>query len=203
MKLFESTNSSKKNLLPYDGIVNYYGTVYSKEEADYFYDTLFNTVAWEKDQLFMFGKHITTNRKVAWYGEKKHRYTYSNSAKIALPWTKEILELKSRIEKTTGESFNSCLLNLYHNGNEGMGWHSDNEKELRKNGTIASLSFGAERKFVFKHSISKSKIAVQLEHGSLLLMKGETQLHWLHQLTKSKKIVKPRINLTFRTIVDS
>jgi len=110
------------------------------------------------------------------------------------------LELKSTIERVTGESFNSCLLNLYHNGSEGMGWHSDDEKSLANNGAIASLSIGSERKFSFKHKESKSKIEVVIEQGSLLLMKDETQRYWLHQLPKTKKIEKPRINLTFRKI---
>jgi alkylated DNA repair dioxygenase AlkB len=114
------------------------------------------------------------------------------------------LELKSKIERVTGESFNSCLVNLYHNGSEGMGWQSDDEKSLANNGAIASLSFGSERKFSFEHKESKSKIGLVLEHGSLLLMKDETQRYWLHQLpkTKTKKIEKPRINLTFRKIAE-
>jgi alkylated DNA repair dioxygenase AlkB len=115
----------------------------------------------------------------------------------------ELLELKEIIEQNTGETFNSCLLNLYHNGNEGMAWHSDGEKDLKKNGAIASLSFGAERKFVFKHKKSKEKVELLLENGSLLVMKDFTQTNWLHRLPTTKLITKSRVNLTFRTIEEN
>jgi alkylated DNA repair dioxygenase AlkB len=127
-------------------------------------------------------------------------YTYSNTTKQALAWTKELSELKQIVEQLAGTKFNSCLLNLYHNGNEGMGWHSDDEKPLRKNNTIASLSFGAERKFSFKHKQTKQTVSIVLEYGSLLVMKDATQSNWLHSLPKSKNITQRRINLTFRTI---
>lgn len=117
-----------------------------------------------------------------------------------MPWTKELVELKQMIEDKTGEKFNSCLLNLYYNGDEGMSWHSDAEKELKKYGTIGSLSLGAERKFTFKHKETKETISLILENGSLLLMKGHTQTSWLHRLPPTKLISTPRINLTFRTI---
>jgi len=140
-------------------------------------------------------------RKVAWYGDSDYLYTYSNTTKQALTWTKELSDLKQRVEEVTGTKFNSCLLNLYHNGDEGIAWHSDDEKPLGENSIIASLSFGAERKFSFKHKHTKQTISVVLEHGSLLIMKDATQTNWLHSLPKSKKITRPRINLTFRTIV--
>jgi alkylated DNA repair dioxygenase AlkB len=155
---------------------------------------------WEKDEVIIFGKHITTKRKVAWYGDSKYLYTYSNTTKRALAWTKELSELKQIVEEYAGIKFNSCLLNLYHNGNEGMGWHSDDEESLGKNNTIASLSFGAERKFSFKHKQTKQIVSLVLEDGSLLIMKDATQSNWLHSLPKSKNITQPRINLTFRTI---
>jgi alkylated DNA repair dioxygenase AlkB len=202
MNLFEPEPNSEKNLLPKDGTAKYYGKLFSKNEADGFYESLFKTIKWEHDKILIFGKQVTTDRKVAWYGEKKHEYTYSKSRKVALIWTKTLLELKLRIERVTGESFNSCLLNLYHNGTEGMGWHSDNEKSLATNSPIASLSFGSERKFSFKHKESKSKVGLVLEHGSLLLMKDQTQNYWLHQLPKTQKIKRPRINLTFRKIAE-
>jgi alkylated DNA repair dioxygenase AlkB len=138
---------------------------------------------------------------VAWYGDDFMKYTYSGFTKTAILWTPELLQLKQLVEDHCKMSFNSCLLNYYHNGQEGMAWHSDDEKELEKNGTIASISFGAGRRFVFKHKQLSSKVELVLENGSLLIMKGETQQFWLHSLPVSKKVVAPRINLTFRKIV--
>ena len=200
MDLFNTIPDINKNYLPKDGIVNYYGKVLNQQKADYYLKTLLDTIEWRNDEAIIFGKRIITKRKVAWYGDRPYEYTYSNTTKSALPWTTELLELKLLIEQHTGETFNSCLLNLYHNGEEGMAWHSDAEKDLKKNGAIASLSFGAERKFAFKHKESKETISLVLEHGSILIMKGLTQSHWLHRLPPTKLISRPRVNLTFRTI---
>lgn len=200
MDLFNQTIDKTKNCLPKDGTVNYYGKLLHKKEADFYLNRLLETIEWRNDEAIIFGKKIITRRKVAWYGEKPFEYTYSNTTKYALAWTKELLELKTLIEKETGETFNSCLLNLYHNGNEGMAWHSDGETDLKKDGAIGSLSFGAERKFAFKHKESKEKVELLLEHGSLMVMKGTTQTHWLHRLPPTKKVTAPRVNLTFRTI---
>lgn len=198
MKLFELADP-QKNLLPYDGEVNYYGTVLQNPQS--YYERLMEEVAWQNDQTLIFGRLITTKRMVAWYGDEALEYTYSGMKKVASPRNTTLLELKRIVEHLTHETFNSCLLNLYHDGNEGMGWHSDAEKDLKENGTIASLSLGAERKFSFRHKQSKERIDLTLENGSLLLMRGTTQKYWLHQLPKSKKITRGRINLTFRTIV--
>ena len=175
MKLFNTADHSK-NLLPYDGCVNYYGIVCDSEKG--YFEKLMHGIEWKNDQAVIFGRHIETKRKVAWYGDKRFEYSYSNILKIAQP----------------------CLLNLYHNGSEGMAWHSDGEKDLKKHGVIASLTFGAERKFSFKHKNSKEKIDIFLEDGSLLIMKDQTQDHWLHRLPPTKTIHGARINLTFRTI---
>jgi alkylated DNA repair dioxygenase AlkB len=191
------------NILNKDGTVEYYGKILSPEKANEYFGLLMQNIPWKKDEVIIFGKHITTKRKVAWYGDSSYLYTYSNAAKQALVWTKELSELKQIVEEHTKTKFNSCLLNLYHNGNEGMGWHSDDEKPLGKNNTIASLSLGAERKFSFKHKQTKQTVSVVLEHGSLLIMKGATQRNWLHSLPKSKNITQRRINLTFRTIRES
>lgn len=201
MELFENIIDKTKNWLPKEGTVNYYGKLFTIAEADYYLEKLLDTIEWQNDEAVIFGKRIVTKRKVAWYGEKPFSYTYSNTTKYAFPWTKELLELKTRIERETGEMFNSCLLNLYHTGEEGMAWHSDGETDLKKDGAIASISFGAERKFAFKHKQTKEKVALILEHGSVLVMKGITQTHWLHRLPPTKLIAKPRVNLTFRTIV--
>ena len=189
------------NLLHEDGTVNYYGKVLISGEADQYFDLLMQNILWENDEVVIFGKHIVTKRKAAWYGDSDYSYTYSNTTKQALAWTKELSDLKRLLEQITEARFNSCLLNLYHNGNEGMAWHSDDEESLGMNTTIASLSFGAERKFSFKHKQTKQMVSLVLEHGSLLIMKDATQTNWLHSLPKSKKIIRPRINLTFRTIV--
>ena len=113
------------------------------------------------------------------------------------------MQVKERVEQQTTQRFNSCLLNLYHDGSEGMGWHSDDEKTLGLNPVIASVSFGAERIFKLKHRKSKEVVSVLLEQGSLLIMKGETQHHWVHTMPKTKKVTTPRINLTFRQFVGS
>lgn len=199
MDLFNSLPES--NLLPCDRDVRYYGSILDSKSANHYFDQLLKTILWEHDQTVIFGKLIVTKRKVAWYGDEPFNYTYSKTTKSALPWTKELLELKQIIENKSGETFNSCLLNLYHSGEEGMSWHSDDEKDLKKNGAIASLSLGATRKFAFKHKVSKQTVSVVLENGSLLIMKGRTQSNWLHRLPPTKKISTPRINLTFRTIV--
>jgi alkylated DNA repair dioxygenase AlkB len=201
MELFDFPSDSSANLLPGDGIVNYYGKLMSASDANAMAQALLDRIEWRNDEAVIYGKRIITKRKVAWYGEEAFSYTYSNTTKTALPWTPELLFLKNLAEKHSGETYNSCLLNLYHDGSEGMAWHSDGEKDLRKNGAIASLSFGAERKFCFKHKKSGEKIDVFLEAGSLLVMKGETQTHWLHRLPPTTKVHQPRINLTFRTIV--
>jgi alkylated DNA repair dioxygenase AlkB len=201
MDLFNQTLDRHTNWLPYDGTVNYYGKLMPQDQANHYLQRLLDDIEWKNDEAVIFGKKIITKRKVAWYGERKFEYTYSNVTKHALPWTQELLELKSLIEKESGETYNSCLLNLYHSGEEGMAWHSDGETDLKKEGAIGSLSFGAERKFAFKHKQIGKKIDLFLEHGSLMVMKGTTQTHWLHRLPPTKIIHKPRVNLTFRTIV--
>jgi alkylated DNA repair dioxygenase AlkB len=201
MNLFSSEMDYTENILPSDGMVNYFGKLFTHKEADNYLECFLNTIEWKNDEAIIFGKRIITKRKVGWYGDTNFNYTYSKTTKQALSWTKELLELKNSIENQTGEKFNSCLLNLYHNGNEGMAWHSDAEKDLKKNGAIASLSFGAERKFAFKHKRTKETVSLILEHGSLLVMKDTTQTNWLHRLPPAKLITKPRVNLTFRTIV--
>ena len=201
MDLFSSEFDENSNRLSKDGTVLYYGKIMDYSKAEFYYNRLMETIEWKNDQAIIFGQLITTKRKVAWYGDTHFKYSYSKITKEALLWTPELQELKLLVEEKTNETYNSCLLNLYHDGNEGMAWHSDGEKDLKKNGAIASLSFGAERKFAFKHKTTKETVSLILEHGSLLVMKDETQTHWLHRLPPTKKISKPRINLTFRSIV--
>ncbi len=200
LDLFDQQDNSATNLLPYDGEAIYYGKQFTHSEADTLFKELLDAIPWEADKAVIMGKLIETKRKVAWYADRPFPYRYSGTTKVALAWTEGLLMIKNRIEAFTGEKFNSCLLNLYHSGDEGMAYHSDGEQELRKNGAIASLSLGAERKFSFKHKKTKERKDIWLAHGSLLVMKGVTQQHWLHRLPPTKKVDSPRINLTFRQI---
>ena len=186
------------NIIDQDGIALYHEKVLTDEQIKPLYDKLLNNINWENERVVMFGKEIITKRKVAFYSDPLIAYTYSSKTKIGLPWKDPLIILKNIVESLTKQTYNACLLNLYHNGEEAMGWHSDNEKEIIANSTIASLSIGASRKFSFKHKVTKETISIQLENGSLLEMKGTIQSHWLHALPKSKKITEPRINLTFR-----
>lgn len=192
-----------KNLLPKDGEVFYFPNFLSTVEAQNFYDELDKNIQWRHDEFFIYGKIIITKRMVAWYGSKAFQYTYSKKTRTALVWNQTLLEMKNILELKTKETFNSCLLNLYPQGSDGMGWHSDDEKELMPLATIASISLGGDRKFSFKHRLTKETVSLTLQNGSLLLMKGATQKHWLHQLPKTKKNIGPRINLTFRSIIDN
>lgn len=192
--------SEKLNLLPYDGEAIYHGKIFDDETSNHYFDQLLKIIEWEYDQAKIFGKIIQTKRKVAWYGDDEFSYTYSNITKKAKFWIPLLQEIKSQVEINTNAQYNSCLLNLYHDGSEGMAWHSDGEKDLVESASIASVTFGAERKFCFKHKISKLSRCKVLENGSLLDMRGETQQHWLHRLPPTTKIQSIRINLTFRLI---
>ena len=190
-----------QNILPKDGTVFYRPALFSAEESKAFFNVLLETIEWRNDEVFLFGKHHITKRKVAWYGEGNFSYTYSNKTKVANPWSSELKNIKERVENVCALKFNSCLLNLYHDGSEGMGWHSDDEKTLGQDPAIASVSFGVPRKFYFRHKTDNEKVSLLLDDGSLILMKDETQHHWLHSLPKAKRIILPRINLTFRNFI--
>jgi len=196
-------NVNQNNLLPRDGQVNYHPFAFSKEEIEAHFHDLSSEIIWQQDVVKLFGKTYITDRKVAWYAEKPFIYRYSGQSKTALPFSPTLIEIKSRVEKITGAEYNACLLNYYHNGSEGMGWHSDNEKSIRPNSSIASVSLGVSRKFQFKHKTHGLTFDLILDSGSVLDMRGETQEFWLHALPKSKKVLGTRINLTFRKMVDS
>ena len=203
MDLFNEPLTEAINIISDDGCVDYYGQVIIDQEASAYFASLRRNIQWKNDEAIILGKKIITKRKVAWYADKPYEYTYSKRTKRALPWTQVLLALKAIVEEHTGETFNSCLLNLYHDGSEGMAWHSDGETHLKKNGAIGSLTFGAERKFAFKHKQTKEVVSLTLQHGSLLVMKDLTQANWLHRLPPTTKVDAARINLTFRTIVEN
>jgi alkylated DNA repair dioxygenase AlkB len=190
--------SSDDNLLPFDGEVYLLENALSPIIASQYFKDLYKNIPWSHDVIQMFGKTITTKRRVAWYSDPGLDYTYSGTKKLSQPWTKPLVELKEIAEDLCETEFNSCLLNLYQDGSEGMGWHADDEKDLLKDGVIASISLGAERRFSFRHKTEKMTLDITLKDGSLLIMKGQTQRFWKHQLPVAKRIKEPRINLTFR-----
>lgn len=198
MDLFPS--DPPKNLLPCDGVVIHHGEMLPPQEADRLFVVLTDDVPWQHDEVLLYGRHITTARRMAWYGDEGAAYTYSGITRVPLAWTPDLLELKIIVEQISGAVFNSCLLNFYADGTQGMGWHSDDEKMLGRDPTIASVSLGAARRFCFKHRVTGLKTEALLNHGSLLVMSGATQHHWLHSLPKAARVTHPRINLTFRLI---
>lgn len=196
----ESKHDPIQTILDRDGRVDYLPRFFNTSESSLFYQELLQSLDWQFDQIMMFGKMIITKRKVAWVGDPNCSYTYSGVKKEPQMWTPDLIQIKERLENISGQLFNSCLLNLYHNGSEGMGWHSDDEKELDPKAPIASVSFGASRKFSFKHKLDKTKAAIVLENGSVLMMYTPTQENWSHSLVTTKLATTPRINLTFRSI---
>ena len=198
--LFSDFTLSEVNLLPRDGGAHYYPAFISSVDSNKLMEQLLQSLQWQSDQIKMFGKLVTTRRKVAWIGDPRCTYSYSGVKKSPKAWTPEILFVKNQREELAQSEFNSCLLNLYHDGEDGMGWHSDNEKELDASAPIVSLSLGAQRKFAFRHKGDKTTIPLYLENGSALMMRSPTQEFWQHALLKTKRVSSPRINLTFRKI---
>ena len=186
------------NILPSDGVVLYSPSFIEEKECKNYIEKLFKTIEWENEVINLYGKEIIINRKIAFYADDNISYTYSKNEKIGKKWNEVLISLKKKVEDKTKTNFNACLINLYHDGNDGMGWHSDNEKEIIQNSSIVSVSFGADRKFSFKNIKTKQTISLILANGSLLEMKEDTQKNWLHSLPKTKKIKNIRINLTFR-----
>lgn len=189
------------NLLPRDGELFYFQDFLNPQESLELMPQLLKELNFKNDETIVFGKHRIMNRLTAWVGDEPFLYGYSQIKRKAEPWADSILRVKTLVEEVTNENYNSCLLNFYPTGEDGMGWHSDNEKELGKNPIIASVSLGTERKFSFKHNETKQKLDLQLNNGSLLLMAGEIQHYWKHALPKTKKVKESRLNLTFRTII--
>lgn len=184
-----------------NGEVFYFKNFLSDEEANDLYNKMLENTAWAQYPITIFGKTFLQPRLIAWQGDRGVEYTYSKTTFQSNGWSSEVLYIKEKLEESLNLHFNSVLLNLYRNGQDSMGWHSDNEKELGINPLIASVSLGACRQIQFRQTKDHSqKISLNLESGSLLLMQGNTQHHWQHQIPKTKKVEMPRINLTFRTI---
>ena len=197
-ELFSNDNI---NLLPFDGEVIYSPHFFSPDESERYLHLLKTEIQWKQEPVVLFGKRIMQPRLTAYCGDPNHPYSYSGITMISQPWYPFMNEIKKSVEHFTHHSFNGVLLNYYRHGQDSMGWHRDNEKELGVNPVIASVSFGAERKFQFRHYRQKEKmISIILQNGSLLIMKGSTNHHWEHQLPKTKTVNTERINLTFRSV---
>ena len=189
-------------LSPLPGLLDYKSSVFNVEESDYLLKRLSDHIDWKQETLTLYGKQVLTPRLTAWYGDENVSYKYSGVTFYAMPWTEELLTIKSTIEPLAGVTFNSVLLNLYRDGKDSMGWHSDDEPELGKNPVIASVNFGQERRFDFRLKTDhRQKHHILLANGSALIMKGDIQHHWQHQIAKSAKPMRVRINLTFRKII--
>lgn len=194
-------NAIIPNRLPADGQLLDHGLVWSPDVADALLRELLTAIAWQHDQIVMGGKPIQTERLVCWMGDKAFSYRYSGMQKTAQPWPDAVRPVKAHIEAITGQVFNSCLANLYPTGQQGVSWHSDAEPELGPTPTIASVSLGAPRRFVMRHRAgAHADVEVLLRHGSLIVMAGQSQTHWKHQLPKMARVHSPRVNLTFRQI---
>jgi alkylated DNA repair dioxygenase AlkB len=195
------SENTDTNLLPCNGEVFFFPQFFSKKDSNALLQDLFANIPWKQEPIKIFGKEVMQPRLTAWYGDEGKAYSYSGITMQPLAWTNSLQQIKTAIEIKTGLLFNSALLNLYRDGKDSMGWHRDNEKELGPNPSIASVSFGGSRVFKLRDYNNKSSVlAIELTHGSLLLMKGATQHYWEHQVAKTSKQVAPRINITFRDI---
>lgn len=181
--------------------IEYYPNFFKEIQAKEFFDKLYQEIPWQQDPITVFGKTHSQPRLTALFGNEGKPYSYSNIVMQPHRWNPLLMFIKNEVEEKCNENFTTVLLNLYRDGKDSNGWHADNEKELGRDPVIASVSFGAERNFHLQHnSIPEAKIKITLGNGSLLLMRGETQHFWKHQIPKTSKIVAPRINLTFRVI---
>ncbi|MDB9722315.1 alpha-ketoglutarate-dependent dioxygenase AlkB [Candidatus Marinimicrobia bacterium] len=183
--------------------IKIFNHLFSEDESNYFFRSLLNEVAWKQETITMWGKKRILRRRVAWYGDSGKNYSYSGNLLSPITWNENLKRIKKKIEIVSSITFNSVLLNDYEDGNVGMGWHSDDEKELGKDPIIGSVSFGVNRDFYLKPKIKSNndRVKIMSSNGSLILMNGSTQHHWLHSLPIRKNINERRINLTFRTII--
>lgn len=189
------------NLLPYDGELYWLPRFYTATCADQYYETLYRDIAWQQERLFIYGRWIEVPRLMAWYGDSDAQYRYSQVTHTPLPWIAVLQTLREDMQSLCGDVFNSVLANLYRDGRDSMGCHADDEKELGNNPLIASLSFGETRRLRFRHPVSGRRLDIELAHGDALIMAGEVQHHWRHELPKTRRLTQARINLTFRRIL--
>ena len=194
-------HTTPQNILPFDGEVFLHPNFYQEDGVYDLFEALKHTILWKQDKMKIYGHSVSFPRLTSWYADGDKTYTYSGVVNTPIPFTPLLLQIKQAAEAQCGKQFNSALLNFYRNGEDSMGWHSDDEKELSGNPVIASASFGATRIFQFKHKQQKTvKLSIALNNGSLLIMQGQTQHYWLHQVPKTAKDPGPRINITFRDI---
>jgi alkylated DNA repair dioxygenase AlkB len=189
------------NLLPYDGELYWVRQFYTPDESDYLFTTFKTSLARQEESIFIFGRWVKVPRLMCWYGDPDAYYQYSGVNHQPKPWNKELQLIRVKIEQRFGSTYNSVLANLYRDGNDSMGCHADDEKELGQNPVIASLSLGDQRLFKLHHKINKTTVDIILGHGDLLIMAGTLQNYWQHSVPKTKKLKTSRINLTFRHIV--
>lgn len=200
LSLFNFNDYNNKPVKIQNGEYIFVSDFFPKSEADFFMGHFSKSISFKQEEMQLYGKIVKFPRLTAWYGDNDKPYSFSGITLQPNPWTKELLEIKTKIEPISKVIFNSVLLNLYRDGSDSISWHTDAEKELGKNPVIASVNFGAERVFQMRHIKSKQRIDIPLSHGSLLIMQGELQHYWQHQVPKSKSVLSPRINLTFRII---
>lgn len=204
--MFGSENET--NLFPRKGLniirngeFIYLPNFFTKQESDFLFNLIKINVLWKQESMNIYGKRVDFPRLTSWYGDNNKPYSFSGITLDPNPWTKELLEIKAKIEPIADVNFNSVLLNRYRNGSDSISWHTDAEKELGRNPIIASVNFGQARKFQLRHIETKELLEINLTNGSLLIMQGELQHFWQHQIPKTKKIVSERLNLTFRVIL--
>jgi alkylated DNA repair dioxygenase AlkB len=200
LNLFDEPQEYGKPIRIDNGEYIYIPDFYNREKANRFLEAFVNDIEWNQESMNMYGRQVLFPRLTAWYGDNDKPYSFSGITLQPKPWSKELLEIKQDIEPLSHAVFNSVLLNLYRDGNDSISWHTDAEKELGINPVIASVNFGAERAFQLRHIETKEKIEIVLKHGSLLIMQGELQHYWQHQVPKTKKVDSKRVNLTFRVI---
>lgn len=195
--------AAQTNLAPFDGELYHLADFYAPDKADAYFQQFYQRLDWQQEQIFIHGRRINVPRLMAWYGASDAHYRYSGVDHAPLPWTAELQAIRADMEGLCRQSFNSVLANLYRDGRDSMGCHADNEQELGINPLIASVSFGESRLLRFHHPKRRLKLDIELSHGDVLIMAGELQHHWRHELPKTRKPKGPRINLTFRRIFQS